>query len=634
MRNIQTDVLVVGGGTAGVTAALGAARHGVRVVVAERDGALGGVATRAGIHSYYHGRSAGVQTEIDALTTELGGILGGQPMGFHPEARRLAVDQMLAGAGCTVVFHALAVGVVKEGEWVRGVVLETPEGTLTVTAAVTVDSTGDGAVCALAGVPYAQGREWDGVANCYSLIPRYARGERLELWGYDAGWVSGISVRDLSRAYHEGRKRARAMLGVGLFDGLLAVGPQLGIRESRHIKGDYRLTVADLALDRRFPDVVMRCAGHLDLHAYDYANESLFAQIWICILGLWRQPIGGDVPFRCFLPKGVDGLLIACRALSQDRDTSLALRMQRDMQQVGEVAGTAAALCCQARCQPRELDVPTLQECLIQQGILSRADLTRPSEPWIGLRPGQGEGTGGAATAGVPPEAGVPSGRLDTLVAALGTPEEGKALWWLWQLGQPAVAPLIERLDAETGAKARGIALALALLGSAKGVPNLVRSVAARDADTLPGERVPARWIACLVALKVLGDPSAVPVCLNALPGEKESSTILHILHYFIRVEGETPPHLRRQVVASVEAILERRDLGVDYHLWGGVAASLRWSIELTGAYLLASLGHSGAELVFERYRADPRGFVRQAATLIEARANAGGGRNGLVEAG
>lgn len=606
---LATDVLVVGGGTAGVTAALSAARKGAQVVVVERDSALGGVATRAGIHIYYYGRSAGVQKEIDARTRELGHALAGKPPGFHPEARRMVINEALREAGCRILFQTVATKVLRDDRKVRGIMAETPDGPLRIEAKVTIDATGDADVCAMAGVPFTYGRDWDGVTNNYSLVPRYLHEGRIHLWNFDGGWVDSTSTEDMTRACIEGRRHLRERTEQASLtpENFVSIAPQVGVREGRLIFGDYRLTLEDLALGRQFHDAVMQVRSHYDTHAYDYANENLVAQIWTCILGFWRQPIGCDVPYRCFLPQGVDGLLIGCRAVSQTRDSSMAFRMQRDIMQAGEVAGTAAALSVLHGCEPRTLDVGELQACLVEQGVLEPGQFGGNDEPWIRFE---------TATGQVDPDP-----TTEALIAALGTEREGAALWLLWRRGEAVIPALRQRLNQCSGKQARGIALALALLGSADGADLLTRAVGERDERVDEKSRAPAPWIACLIALRLLQHPGAARQIAAQLPAEADSRTALHMLHYLIAAAPALSAETRADVVAGLDRYLQRSDLGDEYQLWGGVRASLRWSIELTAAALWAALGNAGrAKALLVRYRGDERVFVQRAAQHIEAR--------------
>jgi hypothetical protein len=206
----EADVLVVGGGPAGLGAAVGAARAGADVVLVERFGFFGGNATAAlvmPLMSFHnemrtvkeagldeklrimpadHGPGepvvAGVLTELlDRLFAVGGAIRPSQDTGFtvpfDPEKYKLAMVDLLDDAGVSFLFHAFASGVVREGE-ADAVVFETKSGPVVLEAKVVVDCTGDGDVAAAAGAPYGIGRESDGLTQPMTLMFRMVQFER------------------------------------------------------------------------------------------------------------------------------------------------------------------------------------------------------------------------------------------------------------------------------------------------------------------------------------------------------------------------------------------------------------------------------------------------------------------------
>ncbi|MDF2713906.1 MAG: hypothetical protein K0R28_831 [Paenibacillus sp.] len=625
MKILDTDILVVGGGTAGIIAAFVAAEEGVTVTVAECSRGLGGVGTHAGIHAYYLGLHVGLQPEMDRRTRDIGKELGGTVKGFHAEAKKTAIQERLAASGIRVLYDCVAVEVILADRRVAGVLFESPEGPIRVNAGLTLDSTGNGDVCALAGVPFTKGREWDEVMQAYSVVPRYFKGDEKidDFKNYDAGWVDSSSTRDVSRALLEGRQLIRRLPEMQE-NNIFSISSHFGAREGRQIRGEYVLGLEDLILDRRFDDVVMKCYSHYDNHATDMANESRLAQIWTAVVGAWSFRLGCDVPYRSFVPIEIDGLLIACRALSVNHDASGAVRMQPDMHAVGEVAGTAAALCLHTGRQPREVDVPELQRRLIKRGVLTESDLSRPSAPWVtlsGSKRGGGEWT--LDTVVLPD-------RLRMLLDAMGTEEEGKALWWIWKAGDTALPVLRERFAAAQGLPRRGIALALALLGDRSGVPELKRSVIDRDEDGLPGvePRIPPRWIACLLGLQMLREASCADILLDRLPPTKPTvrltayAEILHVLHYVIEVADLLGPTQQHKAVRVIGELLRLPLLGDDWVSGGGMAdvqkeVSIRWNIEMTGAFALCILGERKGLERLENYLHDRRIFVRNMAHVL-----------------
>jgi hypothetical protein len=213
MLAADTEVLVVGGGPAGIAAALGAADAGAKVILVERYGFLGGNATAAlvmplavfftqepdreasGAATFYptdHGRGrpviAGVLQRLLTRLIQAGGALPpsettGNTVPFDPEILKLVIMDLLAGAGVKVLLHAFASDVF-EGPQLKGGVFETKSGPVVIRAKVVVDCTGDGDLAAWAGAPYEVGRETDGLAQPMTLMFRMMDFEKAGFEAY------------------------------------------------------------------------------------------------------------------------------------------------------------------------------------------------------------------------------------------------------------------------------------------------------------------------------------------------------------------------------------------------------------------------------------------------------------------
>jgi len=123
-------------------------------------------------------------------------------------------------------------------------------------------------------------------------------------------------------------------------------------------------------LRKEHGEAVLETYGHYDNHARDYSFESDSAVFWVWILDHWGYRGCAEVPYGVMLPRSLEGVLMACRAISVTADAHHLLRMQNDMQRLGEVAGLAAALAVQAGCPPRAIDITALQAELVRSEAL------------------------------------------------------------------------------------------------------------------------------------------------------------------------------------------------------------------------------------------------------------------------
>lgn len=609
LKKIHADILVIGGGTAGVVAAITAAEEGARVILLEQDSAPGGVGTRSGVHIYWYGSPGGKQDEIDSANHRTGAIFGGKPRGFHPEAKRSVIGEMLLEHGVTVVFNALMYDVLRSGSQITGVRAATPDGIIEASARVVIDATGDGDVAAAAGVPFSKGREVDGALQGISVIPRRVEDNgKLDFLNFDAGWIDPQDPWDLS----EGYIRARALLWDLVYEDphLLSISPQIGLRESRQIKGEYTLTWDDVTHNRPFQDVVTNCFSHYDNHAYDFAHESDAGQIWTVILGLFFEGLWCRIPYGCLVPQGVDGLLVACRAISLDRDAHMLVRMQREMQKIGEIAGVAGAQAIQEGREPRDIDTVALQKRLLARGVLRAEDLDPAPHPSLHF-------TSGPLT----------QQKLNTqlcienivqLIQYLGTSEEGIALWWLVEIGEPAREALLQAMrGSENPSVRRAAAFGLGLMGNPEAIPQLMQTFISRDAEH--PEKGPfkwksyPRWVAALTLLRMLGVVEALPNVLTALNEDHPTQNSTFLLQYLYQIAPKLGLKDRQLVVNSLMEWSKKPGLGEDYKMSGGKRVSLRWAIDMRLALILARCGDEKAAELLAPYLNADLAYLRQA---------------------
>ena len=189
-------------------------------------------------------------------------------------------------------------------------------------------------------------------------------GSNAVVWGPSAGNINGIDGEELS----QGEVRTRLAIyddfaqkqqkNPELADArVIETPPMLGIRQTRFIEGEYKLTADDAIIGRRFDDVVAVSSCAI-IHYYGYRR--------------YLEHEGYDIPYRCLVPKKIDNLLIAGRCISSEQPPYESHRAIVNILAIGQAAGTAAALCVKTKSIPRKLDVKKLQAHLDKDGALVR----------------------------------------------------------------------------------------------------------------------------------------------------------------------------------------------------------------------------------------------------------------------
>jgi flavin-dependent dehydrogenase len=363
----DADVLVVGGGTSGAVAAIVSAQEGMHTGVVDMNPGLGGTGTYGGVDSYWFGNRFGFVAWVEAWVDEAHVHLS-QPKPddldwplWNIEAKVHAWQRTAQDAGVGMLLNALVIGTIVQGNGVRGVVVATRTGPAALLGQVVIDATGDGDVAAYAGAEYTYGSTRDHAVMWYSL-PQFGRPGRT--WNNFTSMVDVSNVEDYTRAILSGRRRGNREQG-GCHDHGIYVAP----RESRHVWGDAVLTITDHLLHRCWPDVV--CIA--------FSNNDIKGQIssdWMRI-GLIPPHLEIEIPYRVLLPRGLEDILVVGKAVSAPHDSLSAVRMQPDLENLGGVAGLAAAMAVREGKTPRAIDVKALQARLVEKGVLPEQMLDR-----------------------------------------------------------------------------------------------------------------------------------------------------------------------------------------------------------------------------------------------------------------
>ena len=414
----DVDVVVVGGGPTGVGAALAAAGEGATTLVIERHGMLGGMWTAGLLNPVFDSRKGWlVEKLIEGLRKADAWRDRKMPV-FDPESMKFTLERMLSEANAPFWYHVQATDPIVADGTVQGVIVEGKSGREAVLAKVVVDCTGDGDVAARAGVPFQLGREIDGLAQPMTLMFEVSDVESFE--GHAAAdldarymlealtlaieehglpfrlpygkkphgtpWMIQIpragvvaiqathvyrydatNTRDVTRATVEARRQVheiflKAMRKVPGMENirLSQTAPSIGVRESRHLEGQYTLGADDVAGGRRFDDAVACCTFGCDIHEI-YPDDPHSKRIR-------AKPF--EIPYRCLVPKDRDGLLFAGRCISGTHEAHASYRVTGTCMAMGQAAGLAAAIAAQRNVSPSLLDGKTLHEALRTRGAV------------------------------------------------------------------------------------------------------------------------------------------------------------------------------------------------------------------------------------------------------------------------
>jgi hypothetical protein len=362
----EYDVVVIGGGTAGAPAGIGAARQGARTLVIEYLHGLGGVGTLGMIGAYWHGNRVGFTAKIPA------GPVEARMEWYRRELRQAQADIWFGSLGC---------GALVEGGRVKGAVVATPWGRGAVLAKTVIDGTGNSDIAIAAGAAYAfvaDVHDIFAMQNAH-LPPRTVGGYYINSDCPALDETDPLSVKRL----FQGALRSSG------FD----KGQHIDTRERRRIVGDCTLDWLDIANRRTFPDSIVLAKSNYDSHggtthlyfritADWLAPQTRRGQPTLMLKDRSTMPPGdrGDywsyVPYRCLLPRGLDGILVVGIGISAHRDAMPIVRMQPDQHNLGYAAGVAAALAAKAGVPPRNVDIKALQRHLVEVGNLKASVLT------------------------------------------------------------------------------------------------------------------------------------------------------------------------------------------------------------------------------------------------------------------
>lgn len=416
------ELIVVGGGFAGITAALSAAKQGVDVLLVEKYNCLGGAAVSALVNPFMPFWTripesnekkflcGGMFLEI---VNEMGSMLGKEggkedQMWFDEEILKLVLNRMTLKYGVKLLFNTIVTAADVENGKIVSLKAMGKSAPITLYADHFIDATGDAELSMLAGCKYQLGRESDNLCQPMTLCFRMGGVDKQKFYkkrakidsiyaefkkkgliknpredvllfdNYNDGVLhfnttrivklSPIDPFDVTQAEIEAREQVFEIHkffkdNIEGFENsrVLSTALQIGIRESRKVEGEYKLTVEDLKSLARFEDAISVANYDIDIHNPEGAGTShyYFGK------GQWYE-----IPYRCLLPKGMDNLLVAGRCISSTHEAQASYRIMPFCAELGQAAGTAVAVAVQEKTNVRSVDVKKVQTLLRADGFL------------------------------------------------------------------------------------------------------------------------------------------------------------------------------------------------------------------------------------------------------------------------
>ena len=426
----QADVLVCGGGTAGITAACSAARHGVRVILIERWPCVGGMATAALVNGWHRSDREkmviyGLVEEAAERARKRGWIerVGNFPKAFEthwfdPEGMKVAYQDMLDESGVRTFCYMVAGEPIIEAGKIRGVVVDSKQGQRAILARIVIDATGDGDIAAKAGLPFEYGRSTDALVQGMTMMFRlsgvdpasvkshsedadrvfalmkklrnegkfpqfmeaaahsYLHSPRAPDVSYNMCPVAGnpLHEEELSRLTAKARRQVHQYVELWRKEmpgfehaRVVQTGFSLGIRESRRIRGLKTLDGQMVVKAVKQPDAIGHGVWMIDIHDPKGSGHTT----WADQKAETMVPVGQSyhIPLGMCLNAKMPNLAAVGRCASSTHEGYSSVRVQTHCMVMGQGVGTCAALALDAGVDMAQVDIRKLQSTLRKDGV-------------------------------------------------------------------------------------------------------------------------------------------------------------------------------------------------------------------------------------------------------------------------
>ncbi len=395
----ETDVVVAGGGTAGVACAVCAARMGLSVIMIENSAQPGGMVTHVTQWTGDFDNKGGFPREfMDHLVAN--GIME-RPY-YNPFLAVPYFDKLLSEAGVLPLYLCRVVAPVAEDGQLKGVIVESKQGRHAVLGKIVIDATGDGDVAAGAGAEFEYGRDSDGNVQAVSLthsvqtfplecanlreevIPAFRKVKPDYQLPYDNGFIrrqkltknglmiglphvtgcNPLNAESLSLGIVELRRQAEEIFDLMKRSG---IAPELeygvtsavpGVRESRRIICDKMVTDQDIYNGTQFADGLFTVEHGVDIHKCTEDEPAIFL----------KKCVPYQIPFGALLPKGLRNIMVIGRCIGGGHEALASYRLIADCFAMGEAAALAAEQALRTKRQLREIKVSAIFDEMAARG--------------------------------------------------------------------------------------------------------------------------------------------------------------------------------------------------------------------------------------------------------------------------
>jgi len=434
----DVDVLVCGGGPAGIAASIAASRHGARTMLIEQFGCLGGVATNCLVGTWHGSYSrngkypvvGGIFSEIVEKLVAEGAAIPAQRSGkrhvgyaswhsptvpFEYEPCKRICEQLVLKAGVKLRYFTTSVMPQLKDNKIAGMFVHSKNGMEFIKSGTIVDATGDADIAFQSGCPTIKGESEQGLMSAAGMIfvvedvdsqafERYcletddvrfrkviADLEQKGQWHFPfkainccemprrgnfyintllLPGIDGTNADDLTRGMIEGRQKVvelmeqMAKIVPGFAKARITqISPMIGIRDTRRIVGEYRVSVKDIVQGKQFHDTIV-----LSGYQWDMADPKRvsYQQMW----GTEIAREYSEIPYRSLIPKGIDNLIVAGRSVSSDWDVLGIFRIMPACFAMGQAAGIAAIEVANKKISFKDVNIDKLREALQQDGAI------------------------------------------------------------------------------------------------------------------------------------------------------------------------------------------------------------------------------------------------------------------------